>query len=44
MVTKELDSLARHAIKEELRIIDPLFHLSAKISSPIEFDPADTDA
>lgn len=43
MVTKELDLLARHAIKEELKIIDPLCHLSAKISSPIEFDPASAD-
>ncbi|KAI7890487.1 uncharacterized protein EV154DRAFT_248746 [Mucor mucedo] len=43
MVTKELDLLARHAIKEELKVIDPLCHLSGKASSPIEFDPSSSD-
>lgn len=43
MVTKELDLLARHAIKEELKLIDPMCQFNAKVSSPIEFDPASTD-
>ncbi|RCI04497.1 hypothetical protein CU098_008823 [Rhizopus stolonifer] len=38
-ITKELDVLARNAIKDELKLIDPLSHLS-KISS-IELDSAD---
>ncbi|KAG1473513.1 hypothetical protein G6F56_000915 [Rhizopus delemar] len=37
MVTKELDQLARDAIKEELRMIDPI-SLSTKNNYPIEFD------
>ncbi|CEP13146.1 hypothetical protein [Parasitella parasitica] len=37
MITKELDLLARNAIKEELKLIDPLSFM-AKISSPIELD------
>ncbi|KAI8389425.1 hypothetical protein BD560DRAFT_381580 [Blakeslea trispora] len=40
MITKELDVLARSAIKEELRLIDPLCHFS-KMSSTIELDSAD---
>lgn len=43
MVTKELDLLARNAIKEELKLIDPLCHSASKISSPIDFDPSSTD-
>lgn len=40
MITKELDLLARNAIKEELKLIDPLCHLT-KMTSPIEFDVTD---
>jgi hypothetical protein len=36
MITKELDTLARNAIKEELKLIDPLSSLG-KIS-PIDID------
>lgn len=43
MVTKELDLLARHAIKEELKLIDPMCQFTAKVSSPIEFDPTASD-
>ncbi|KAI9280434.1 hypothetical protein BY458DRAFT_500676 [Sporodiniella umbellata] len=37
MITKELDQLARDAIKEELRMIDPISQ-STKNNFPIEFD------
>jgi len=43
MITKELDLLARNAIKDELKLIDPLCCL-AKVSSPIELDPSLADA
>jgi hypothetical protein len=36
MITKELDTLARNAIKEELKLIDPL-STSSKLS-PIDID------
>ncbi|KAF7726771.1 hypothetical protein EC973_008459 [Apophysomyces ossiformis] len=39
LITKELDGLARNAIKDELKLIDPLSH-SNKIA-PIDFDGAD---
>ncbi|KAG0165136.1 hypothetical protein DFQ30_008915 [Apophysomyces sp. BC1015] len=39
LITKELDGLARNAIKDELKLIDPLSH-SNKIS-PIDFEGAD---
>jgi hypothetical protein len=44
MVTKELDLLARNAIKDELKLIDPLFHFTGKVTSPIEFDSSSTAA
>ncbi|CEI94488.1 hypothetical protein RMCBS344292_08698 [Rhizopus microsporus] len=37
MVTKELDIIAREAIKDELRMIDP-FSQATQSSFPIEFD------
>ncbi|KAL9544894.1 hypothetical protein MBANPS3_007398 [Mucor bainieri] len=43
MITKELDLLARNAIKDELKLIDPLCS-QAKVSSPIELDPSLADA
>jgi hypothetical protein len=36
MITKELDALARNAIKEELKLIDPLS--SSSKMSPIDID------
>ncbi|KAI8368184.1 uncharacterized protein BYT42DRAFT_121021 [Radiomyces spectabilis] len=39
VVTKELDTIARNAIKEELKLIDPLSH-SNKVS-PIDFEGAE---
>jgi hypothetical protein len=36
MITKELDALARNAIKDELKLIDPLSY-SNKVT-PIDFD------
>jgi hypothetical protein len=39
MITKELDLLARDAIKDELKLIDPLCHFP-KIT-PIDLEGAD---
>jgi hypothetical protein len=37
MVTKELDQMARDAIKDELRMIDPISQ-ATRTNYPIEFE------